>query len=610
MSGEAANATSPSLSVHSCGSQNPLTVPQDPSARSPAAAPHFGDDWEAGNSGGSSTGSDSVGERGDAQRVRARSPRIEINDRCIDAAGLRRVKSLGSRPSTNMTEFSVHINDGIRSSVASSAMGGARRSCATTHRTSELSRCSTMTPRLTATASISLTQRPNMQRRCSSTSSADLEERVHHSPPPAASPPPPTHPLRRVTLDSSPTITDLLTLTAVSSSTASDLPTRSNNRLERWFLDRSIPLKLKFIVCVAPLVVFAVSLLTLVCVRADSVVGGVFLGLFVLVAAATIPSIRYVAIAVGEQQYHLALELQRRMEVEACLARFIPAEFLMLLNLRNISDIEAGVRNNSFISVMFTDVRGFSDLTDGLSSDQIFHWLARLTAEVTPIVRKNAGFIDKYLGDGVMAIFREPGRALQAAIGLQTQVDVMNESVAEKQRIRMGIGVHYGEVCVGTVGDTERLDTTIISNVVNLASRFESLTKYYGARILVSDAVLTRSMDTGVAMRSVGRVMVKGSSQVHELFDIFQTDPSRQRALKQETSQQFAMALRKYEEQDWQEATRLWKACLHYERLHYAAASKERLDRAVQTKIFFCRRYKEHGVPIADWRGVDCWTLK
>ena len=143
-----------------------------------------------------------------------------------------------------------------------------------------------------------------------------------------------------------------------------------------------------------------------------------------------------------------------------------------------------------------------------------------------PVIRKQSGFIDKYVGDGIMALF--PGGssegALEAAVDIQKQLESFNSRLVSEgtEPVRVGIGIHSGKVILGTIGEKNRIEGTVISDVVNVASRLESLTKKYGVPVICSESVLNNLKSAGnYRHRSLGKTKVKGREQfvaIHEIF--------------------------------------------------------------------------------------------
>ncbi len=166
------------------------------------------------------------------------------------------------------------------------------------------------------------------------------------------------------------------------------------------------------------------------------------------------------------------------------------------------------------MTVFFTDIRDFTALSEQLTPQQNFNFLNSYLKHVTPIIRNHHGFIDKYIGDAVMALFpRNANDALNAAIEILNQVNRYN---AGRRRagyvpIEIGIGMHRGELILGTVGEGNRMQTTVIADAVNVASRIEGLTKTFGVGLLLSKAVVDGvDADHKFMLRHLGAVKAKG----------------------------------------------------------------------------------------------------
>eukprot|EP01062_Namystynia_karyoxenos_P039634 TRINITY_DN28826_c0_g1_i1.p1 TRINITY_DN28826_c0_g1~~TRINITY_DN28826_c0_g1_i1.p1 ORF type:complete len:823 (+),score=196.69 TRINITY_DN28826_c0_g1_i1:125-2593(+) len=400
---------------------------------------------------------------------------------------------------------------------------------------------------------------------------------------------------------------------------------RARNQLQKWFFNKDTSLRVKLMVALVPVLVVALTLLGVTCwlSRGSLALVTTFSVGAVVAALATATAVRTYLDAVWVQRILMASELQRRIEVEESIARFIPAEFLWLLQYKDVAQVTAGSRATTDLAVMFTNVRGFSEIRkDAGSIIGAFDWLAELVAHMAPAVRHHGGFVDRYLGDGMMALFPRPAGSVTAALQIQSSIEALSRSPGNGPKFSdtvVSIGVHTGEVCIGTLGDNSRLDTTTISNVVNLASRFEGLTKYYGARVIVSEAVMrvARGKLPPDTRRCLGKVRVKGSWELHVLFDVISADPEPLRSLKRATMPHFYRALRHYQARDWNEALEQFRISaqagerpLQPGQRSPRGRHREALDRAVATKIWFCRRYRDFGVPYEEWSGEDVWDTK
>jgi len=206
-------------------------------------------------------------------------------------------------------------------------------------------------------------------------------------------------------------------------------------------------------------------------------------------------------------------------------SRFVPTEFLHFLNRASIVDVELGDSTLQTMSVLFSDIRSFTTLSEGMAPPDIFRFLNDYMRRVGPLVREHNGFIDKYIGDAVMGLFpASPSDALRAAVAIQRELRIFNVQLERerKPRIAAGIGIHLGQLMLGTIGERGRMETTVIADAVNAASRLESATKTFGASILISRQAYDALVDPHeFLVRRLGSTYVKGKSQALEVFECF-----------------------------------------------------------------------------------------
>lgn len=221
---------------------------------------------------------------------------------------------------------------------------------------------------------------------------------------------------------------------------------------------------------------------------------------------------------------------QDRLEAtNAGLSRFVPTEFIDALGKREITDVQFGDHVEREMTILFSDIRSFTPLSESMSPQETFDFVNSYLKVMTPIIKEHGGFIDKFIGDAIMAIFPDSSDdAVIAAIEMQKTLQEFNASreVEGKVPIRIGIGVHTGEMMLGTVGDENRMDGTVISDAVNLSSRIESITKHYGLRIAISERTFINLADANAySFRFIGKVRVKGKRDSVSVFEIFDGDP-------------------------------------------------------------------------------------
>ena len=205
---------------------------------------------------------------------------------------------------------------------------------------------------------------------------------------------------------------------------------------------------------------------------------------------------------------------------------FVPMEFLKFLKKESIIDVRRGDQTQQEMTVMFTDIRSFTDISESMSPKENFDFLNSYLGLVGPLVRSNGGFIDKYIGDAIMALYPvSPDDAVKAALDIQKTIYEYNQKRSESNlmQIAIGTGIHTGLLMLGILGEDERVDSTVISDNVNLASRIEGLTKKFGANIIISETTYEGMKVRGLyTFRYLGMIRVKGKKQpvgVYEVLD-------------------------------------------------------------------------------------------
>jgi two-component system sensor histidine kinase ChiS len=218
------------------------------------------------------------------------------------------------------------------------------------------------------------------------------------------------------------------------------------------------------------------------------------------------------------------------------------------------------------MSILFADIRSFTTLSETMSPRENFDFLNSYLHQVCPIIRQHNGFIDKYIGDAIMALFPETvDDALTAAIEMQKQVAIYNEYRQKKGYlpISIGIGIHSGSMMLGIIGEEERLSSTVIADAVNLASRLEQLTKLYGAGIIVSGEALSKLDDPQTyTCRFLDRVQVRGKQSFVAVFEIYDGDSSLIQEFKTQTKRDFEQGVWLYFQEEFTKSQRYFERVL------------------------------------------------
>lgn len=244
---------------------------------------------------------------------------------------------------------------------------------------------------------------------------------------------------------------------------------------------------------------------------------------------------------------------------------FVPTEFLRLLDRNEVSEIFPGDNTEKEITIMFVDIRQFSSISERLTSAQTVEFLNSYLARMTPIIKGNNGFIDKFIGDAIMAIFPGDGEdAVKAAIDIRIELTLLNaqRTVEGNPAFEIGIGIHSGKMSLGAIGTMDRLETTVIGDNVNIASRVESLTKLFHAPLLITDSVYKQIRDPALYfLREIDSIRVRGKKNPIVIYECFDADRKSEIRQKKKTLSKFSMGLFLYKAGRFQEALDIFTDC-------------------------------------------------
>jgi hemerythrin len=277
-------------------------------------------------------------------------------------------------------------------------------------------------------------------------------------------------------------------------------------------------------------------------------------------------------------------------DMEIAYGRFVPRKFLHLLGFDDIRKVELGQQVERKMTVLFSDIRDFTSLSEAMSPQENFNFLNSYLMQMEPVIAAHGGIIDKYIGDAIMALFPDsPDDAVRGALAMLAKAEEYN---AGRQRagyrpIRIGIGINTGIVILGTVGGQGRMDGTVIGDAVNLASRLERLTKEYQVPLLITEYTLY-SLENAepYSIRFLDRTRVRGKQDNQSVFEVFDADPPQQRIAKRETLKQFEQALACYHLDDIDGArARLEEVLVHAPDDHAAAVYLERCQKARESPL-------------------------
>ena len=199
--------------------------------------------------------------------------------------------------------------------------------------------------------------------------------------------------------------------------------------------------------------------------------------------------------------------------------RFVPNQFLSSLNKKKLIEVHLGDHVEKEMTILFSDIRGFTTLSETMTPQENFDFINAYLAYMEPIITAHGGFIDKYIGDAIMALFEDPDDALQASLEMQEQLNNFNAHRKNHSEISIGIGLNTGVVMLGILGGIDRIEGSVIGDAVNVASRLESLTKVYHAKILISDSTYQK-LTHRPPMKMRDKIQLKGKEELLKIWEI------------------------------------------------------------------------------------------
>jgi adenylate cyclase len=203
-------------------------------------------------------------------------------------------------------------------------------------------------------------------------------------------------------------------------------------------------------------------------------------------------------------------------------SRFVPKELLALLQKNSILETQLADQTQGLYTIMFSDIRDFTNLSEQMSPAENFEFINEYLGFIAPVIEQYNGFIDKFIGDAIMAIFPGcPSDAVQAGIEMQERLAQFNSQRIEqhKEPIKTGIGIHSSTIMAGIIGSKDRMEGTVIGDGVNLASRIEGLTKSLGHSLLISEATFKLlSEELSSKFEFLAKVKVKGKLEEVEVY--------------------------------------------------------------------------------------------
>jgi class 3 adenylate cyclase len=283
--------------------------------------------------------------------------------------------------------------------------------------------------------------------------------------------------------------------------------------------------------------------------------------------------------------------------------RFVPHEFLFFLEKKSITEVKLGDQVLKEMTILFSDIRSFTELSESMTPQENFNFLNSYLSRIGPEIRSNNGFIDKYIGDAIMALFPEkPDDAVRAALSMRAKLVEYNLHRASSgyAPIAVGIAINTGKLMMGTLGEQERMDGSVISDAVNLASRLEGLSRLYGDTILITGPTLSllegrRDFHT----RFIDRVRVRGRKEAVLIYEVYDWETPERIELRQSLKAGWSQAMNHYYGREFEPAFLLLRKL--YE--------QDPRDRIAELYLRRATALIKRGAP-QGWEGVEVIDAK
>ncbi len=304
-----------------------------------------------------------------------------------------------------------------------------------------------------------------------------------------------------------------------------------------------------------------------------------------------------------QMTYGFFVESRGKRQLAHLFGQYVPPELVDEMSLKmDEINLDGEIRE---MSVLFTDVRGFTTISEGMAPKELTQYINGFLTPITRVIHDERGTIDKYMGDAVMAFWGAPLadqqhalHALTAAIKIVDCMKILREDFARKgwPPIYIGIGINSGEMNVGNKGSEFRVDYTVLGDAVNLGSRLEGLTRKYNVDIITSE--YTRHAVPEFEYRELDRVKVKGKDRPVTIYEPLGLLENVDKKVRQDLKR-FHLGLKHYRAQHWDEAER-----------EIFSLSQRDPERKIYTEYLDRIQHFRNNPPAADWDGSFTHTSK
>lgn len=247
---------------------------------------------------------------------------------------------------------------------------------------------------------------------------------------------------------------------------------------------------------------------------------------FKTVVSVLTPVVMFVLTIILAYTHKFVLENRSKEKVKSAMGKYM-SEDVMKRVVMDIDNLGLGGKKAT-VTVLFSDIRGFTSMSEQMSAQQVSEILNEYFTEMEPIISKYNGIINKFIGDAIMAVFGEPiqdknhaQNAVKCAYEMLEKVKELQKkwAKANKPKIEIGIGINTGEVFVGNIGSVNRMEYTVIGDTVNLASRLESYNKIYKTKLLISPTTYEEVKSFADVIK-ISDVQIRGKSHKMDIYEV------------------------------------------------------------------------------------------
>lgn len=249
------------------------------------------------------------------------------------------------------------------------------------------------------------------------------------------------------------------------------------------------------------------------------------------------------------------------MELSLSYERFVPKEFLHLLEKKSILEVDLGDQVQKEMTVMFQDIRNFTALSEKLTPQESFNFFNKFLSYMEPIIHEHHGFIDKYMGDAIMALFAKADDAVMCGVAMLERLKIFNEE--QGIPINIGIGLNTGPLMLGIVGGKNRLESTVISDAVNISARVEDLNKVYLTEFLLTQMTMDALVDPKhFHTRRLAFTQIRGKHKSVTLYEVFSHNEPALQTEKIVARERFEQAIQLFEKGSYADAKNIFEQLL------------------------------------------------